>query len=212
VKTLKEEKLQLSNLVEVALNCIAPSPTYALFLQEKYILFLLQALAEGRPHDFKTPASFLEAYSSSNKEDKKLLCELYQHEMIMFNNRKWNPNLFVGYIQLRSFTSYMSNQVGWGHAQNLVEKNEQDFNLQVRGEHGGTLIVLGIHWQFMESPERNACPLETWQEAISQCQHIIDSIRMEALLQCQRRWCNVLDLASLGNTADVCVGSKVYNI
>jgi hypothetical protein len=87
VELLKKEKRQMSSLLGAILSCRAPSPTYFVFLHERYFLFQFRAIAAHKPHNITSPETFLGVYYKSNTEDRNLLCEFYQHNIILTVSR-----------------------------------------------------------------------------------------------------------------------------
>ena len=90
VKTLQVEKGKMYALAQHFLGFHRSSPTYPLFLQEKYFLFLLAAVKEVRPCRMDTPSTFLEYLYKSNIHDQHLLCELYLHEVACFGDKTFS--------------------------------------------------------------------------------------------------------------------------
>jgi hypothetical protein len=71
----------------------------------------MRSLIVGRTSNILNPTQFLEAYASSSEEDQNVMCELYQYDFILSHDRGWNPNPFVGDIELRYFASFIKNQL-----------------------------------------------------------------------------------------------------
>jgi hypothetical protein len=82
----------------------APYPSYFVFLHERYFLFQFRALSTCNPYNITSTNEFLEVYYGSSKKDMNLICELYQHNIVLYINPEWNQIHFRGDIQVRVFT------------------------------------------------------------------------------------------------------------
>ena len=110
-KSMQVEKDQPYTLSQELLSTRAPSPSYPVFLFEQFIWFKFKALKEGRPYEMETSAQFLETFMKSNFIEKNLLCELYLHEMACPLDHHSNPSPYLGDVQLRYFSSFVSNHM-----------------------------------------------------------------------------------------------------
>lgn len=66
--------------------------------------------------------------------EKDLLCELYQHNFLLSPEKIWNPNPYVGDVQLRAFVSYLRNQANWVEPLKTFKHNFESI-LWVREEY-----------------------------------------------------------------------------
>jgi hypothetical protein len=98
VRLLEEEKGKMSSLLGSILTCREPSPVYSVLLNERYFMFQFRVVATCKPYKVTSLETFLQVYYESNKEDKNLLCELYQHNILLDFEPEWNPTPFVGDI------------------------------------------------------------------------------------------------------------------
>ena len=130
----------------------------------------------------------METYKKSIERDHDLLCDLYQHEIVLFHDLKRNPNLFVGDIQLRYFNSYMHNHLQWNQYQSTIVHNEQNFSLWVRREYPNHVFVIGKCREFLKSYDKVVIFVATQQELIFYCKRRVNLMRMDALLACKQRW------------------------
>jgi hypothetical protein len=67
----------------------------------------------------------MDVFVNNNFVDHHLICELYQHEVIMSHDLKFNPTPYVGYILLQDFVSFMIHQVKWKLAHETIEKKSR---------------------------------------------------------------------------------------
>ena len=98
-------------LFQELLGTRVPSSSYPVFLFEQFIWFKLRAVKEGRSYEIETSTKFLETFLGSDFEDQNLLCELYLHELAFPLDHNSNPVPFSGDVQLRDFSSFVSNHV-----------------------------------------------------------------------------------------------------
>ena len=55
-----------------------------------------------------------------NEAIKKMMSELYLQNDLFPNKHDWDPNPCVGYVQLRAYISFLSNQIKRGFSFSLV--------------------------------------------------------------------------------------------
>ena len=110
-KFMQVEKDQLYTLSQELLGTRVPSSSYTVFLFEQFIWFKLRAVKERRPYEIETLAKFLETFLKSDFEDQNLMCQLYLHELAFPLDCHSNPVPFSGDVQLRDFSSFVSNHV-----------------------------------------------------------------------------------------------------
>lgn len=63
----------------------------------------------SKTYEIISMSTFLEAYYASTNEERKILCGLYKHNIWLQHNLVWNPNHFVGDVQLNN----MNNHIEW---------------------------------------------------------------------------------------------------
>lgn len=61
------------------------------------------------PYELATIMIILGTFSQSNIAEQHLLCELYMHEYVLYEERNFNLSPYVGDIQLWPFTSFVNN-------------------------------------------------------------------------------------------------------
>ena len=98
-------------------------------------------VASRSPHILK-PEQFLEACVNSSEEGQNIMCEIYQHEFLLSYDINWDPNPFMGDIQLMAFTSFLNHQIQWGNALSHIQYEESRDNLWVRGEPFSPLRIV----------------------------------------------------------------------
>jgi hypothetical protein len=91
------------------------------------------AIKEDKTCSFDTTISFLKTFFQRSLADQHLLCELYLHEYVLFGERKFNLSHYVGDIQLRDFTSFVSNQEKWKASHEAIKETQAEKLLWVRG-------------------------------------------------------------------------------
>jgi hypothetical protein len=64
----------------------------------------------------------LALYKILGEEDKNIICELYQFEMVMTWHTKWDPNPYVGYVHIKDFTSFLQTQIQWNKYMSFVDR------------------------------------------------------------------------------------------
>jgi len=95
----------------------------------------------NKPFQVEYIHGFIEAYRTCMNLEKYFLYELYQHNFLLSLNKKWNPNLDVGDVQLRAFVSYLRNQDSWVESLKICKCNFERI-LWVRGEYEIHLDVI----------------------------------------------------------------------
>ena len=97
-KSMQKEKDQLYTLSRELMSSRAPSTCYPIFLYEQLPLFKLKALKEGIPYELASSTQSLETFMERSFIEKKLLCELYLHEMACPMDLHSNPAPYLGYV------------------------------------------------------------------------------------------------------------------
>lgn len=117
-------------LVQQMMACRPPANCYALFLHEKYWFFCLESTHQELSHIIEDPMQLLR-----NHINHHFLCELYMHDYILGADQSFNPVPFVGDIQLRDFTSFVTNQVKWKKSLDTFEADQANRPLMIKMEH-----------------------------------------------------------------------------
>lgn len=76
------DKKKLHDLTLNLLGCRWPSPSYPIFLWERYFLFQMKDAMEDMPYLCSSTRTFLDVLYSSDFDDQSLLCELFLHNII----------------------------------------------------------------------------------------------------------------------------------
>ena len=100
------------------------------------MLFLLRIkdIRAGKPFDFTIVYEFVSCFREQEEGVQYFLCELYLHNFILGENRKENPNPFIGDIQFQAFLSFTKNQTRWANTHKVLMKREIGLDLWIRGE------------------------------------------------------------------------------
>ena len=133
-KSMQVEKDQLHCLSQELFGTRVPSSSYPVFLFEQFIWFKLRVVKEGRSYEIATSVRFLETFMGSDFEDQNLMCEIYLHEMDCPLDRHSNLVLFSGDVQLRVFSSFVSNHIQWERSFQTFSHNEAHSNLSIRSK------------------------------------------------------------------------------
>jgi hypothetical protein len=131
---LRQEKNVMHMMKQQVLICINPSPSYFVFVYEQLTLFKMKAIMEDHPHKITLIPEFLENFFQSGITNQHFLCELYLHEHTCQLEKRFNMTPFVGEIQLRTFTSFVNNQVTWLNSLQTVHTNEGASTLWIKSE------------------------------------------------------------------------------
>ena len=115
-------------------QCSLPSPIYSIFLKRELISLQAHALAAGAPCYVNTVDKFLDLYKFLSEPDKNLLCELYQHDLVLIGFTECDPNPYVGDVHIMTFTSFIDNQLKWNNCMKFIEKVEKTKGIKLRGE------------------------------------------------------------------------------
>lgn len=82
VLDLTNDKTKLREISLSLLGCRRPSPSYPMFLWERYYLFQLKEFFENIPYLGSSTRTFLEAFCACGFTEQSLLCELSLHDMM----------------------------------------------------------------------------------------------------------------------------------
>jgi hypothetical protein len=168
--------------------CRAPATNYTLFLLEHYPLLRVKAIRAGKPFEFTIVSIFVSCFKEQEDGIQYFLCELYLHNFILGENRKENPNPFIGDIQFQTFLSFAKNQTRWAKAHKVFMKRENGLDLWIRGEPPKSFDTIMQHRAFMKR--------EKVVESLSPIhRHVVHSglqyfreIKEEALSAAKLRW------------------------
>lgn len=133
------DKTKLHDLALSLLECKQPSPSYPMFLWERYYLFQFRAVCENRFYMGSLTRTFLEIFRSYDFDDQNLLCELFLHNMMCEHVRTRmmaSVISFMGDLQLWAFLLFMRNQIEWQLAKKKIKTNEEKIAMWVRVEPG----------------------------------------------------------------------------
>ena len=166
---MHKEKDQLYILSQELLSTRAPYPSYPVFLFEQFIWFKLKAVKEGRPYEMETSAQFLETFMESNFIKQNLLCEIYLHEMACPLDHHSNPTPYLGDVQLRDFSSFVSNHVQWERTFQTFSHNVANTNLWIWSETQSLHLLLAFQQQRLTSSIISRQMVELQERVISIC-------------------------------------------
>ena len=166
---MQVEKDQLYNLSQELLGTIVPSSSYPMFLFEWFIWFKLRDVKEGRLYEIETSTKFLETFLESDFEERNLLCELYLHELACPLDRHSNPIPFLGDVQLRDFSSFVSNHVQWERSFQTFSHNDSHSNLWIQSEPQKPCLLLAHQQNVLACPIQTQQMMELQEKVISTC-------------------------------------------
>ena len=78
-----------------------------------------------------------------------MLFELYSFDSILERNTLWNPNTIVGDIHLRSFMSFIQNQIKWELDIKFLIHYEFLSELHVREDHHIDVEMFNSHEEIL---------------------------------------------------------------
>jgi hypothetical protein len=110
VEIMQETVKTIAKVSEEMLECRPPARTYTLFLKEQWHKNQITHLAKFVKFNLDTPKYFLDAYQGCNMEEKSKLCEFYLHNLVLPHPYNWNPNPYVGDVQLMAFSSWLRHE------------------------------------------------------------------------------------------------------
>jgi len=105
---------------------------YTLFLLERYFLLRIKSIRLGKPIEFTIISEFV-SFFREKEGVQYFMCELYLHNFIMGENKKDNPNPFIGDTVSRFF-SFTKNQIRWAKELKVFMKTYTGIYLYIRGE------------------------------------------------------------------------------
>jgi hypothetical protein len=113
LKEIKEKLHDVCSLGLEGLLCITPSRIHSMYLHDSWNQFRIKILASGRLHKIVNPKEIINVFLHAEDHENNLLSELYLFNFVLPNHTCWNPNPFVGDVQLRAFTSFIYSLVQW---------------------------------------------------------------------------------------------------
>lgn len=123
----------MGHLRHAMANYSFPSPIYSILLKKELISLHARALATWAPCYNNIVDQFLELYKCLDELGKNLIYEIYQHDLVVTWYNEWDTNPYVGNVHIRSFASFMNNQLKWRKAMGFVEKFEKTEGMRLRG-------------------------------------------------------------------------------
>ena len=151
-------------------------------------LFNLKALKEGRPYQLKNSPQFLERFIHSDFGQKFFLFELYLHNMECYANFKSNLVPYLGDVQLRDFTSFVSNHVQWRDSFQTINRNEGNSTLYIRDEPRFPRDLMIKHERSLKSPMKTQHLKDLQRTVITTCIHMISKQQQYSLEGSEHRW------------------------
>jgi hypothetical protein len=105
-------------------------------------------------------------YFSSIPERRNLLCEFYLHNYLLPDNIDWNPNHFIGDINLRDFQFVLENELKRAHEKELYKGEEMIVPLWIRPETTSITTIFKNHKKRMSHPKIRAVMTQVQNEVI----------------------------------------------
>lgn len=134
VIVLQQRVMKVTELIPELMSCRSPSLIYTLFLKEKMINFQLSRIARGLNPSLQTPHDFYATFQSVPMPLQNFLCELYDHNFSVLDNRDWNSLLYVGDVQFRVVMSWIQNEISHETQAALYRQKEMLEPLNIRPE------------------------------------------------------------------------------
>ena len=139
-----------------------------------------RALASDNTCYINSMDQFLSLYKTLDEEDDNILCEMYQHDLVLSGKSKWNMNPYVGDVQLRVFTSFMNNQIKWIKAMSFVWQDENMGGLNLKGEPNPPELYKETT-EIMKNPKFVATLEDKQKAVILSCENWIALNRLETI-------------------------------
>jgi hypothetical protein len=159
VRELKKKNKDLKDILILAFDMMQklmatrkPSCNYSLFLMERLMRFQIKSIIEGKPHEVISSTDFIKTFVSSSTRDQHLLYEAYFHNEAIPENRLLNINPLVGDVQLRTFTSFLLNQIIWKGDFSAAKNNEDNRLLWIRPEPQRATTFISQYYAFLKKP------------------------------------------------------------
>ena len=96
----------------------------------------------------------MDTFIKNDFSDQNLLCELFLHERACPMDAHSNPVPYLGDIQLRAFTSFVTNHMHWWSAIQTIQNNEETSTLWVRSEPQSPTSLRIRHMRQLQSPKK----------------------------------------------------------
>ena len=145
-----------------------------------------RALALGVMFYINTIDQFLALYKCLKEPYKNILCELYNHDLIVTGYSGLDHNPYVGDVQIRAFASFMQNQIKWNKSMAFVERAKKIKCLRLRGEHD-PIKLLEERAKLMKSAGFATILKNRQKATISSCDYWIALNRLEVVYCIQIR-------------------------
>ena len=95
----------VTTMIPKLMSCRSPCSVYALFLKEQFVNYHMTCVIHGKYFTLNTPQEFFQSFHTAPVANKNFLCELFLHNLVVPNDRDWNPLIYVGVIQLTTLMS-----------------------------------------------------------------------------------------------------------
>jgi hypothetical protein len=106
------------------------------------LLLRIKDIREGKNFEFTIVSEFVSCFREQEEEVQYFMCEIYLHNFILEENRKENPNPFIGFIQFQAFLSFTKNQTRWDKAHKVFMKRETGLDLWIKGESPKSITTI----------------------------------------------------------------------
>ena len=117
-----------------------------------------------------------------------MLCENYLHELACYLDCHSNPVPFSGDVQLRDFSSFVSNHVQWEISFQTFSHNEAHSNLWIRSEPQNPRLLLAQYQSVLLCPIQTQHIMELQERVISTYVNQISMHQRVALKSSQHGW------------------------
>jgi len=158
-----------------------PSQIYSIFLKSQMASLHVCALVAGASCYINFVDQFLALYNIMGEEDKNILCDLYQFDMVMTWHTEWDPNPYVGDVNIRAFTSFMQNKIEWNKSMSFVDRIENTEGVKLIGEPTPTKLF-EERIEIMKSTTFVATLESNQKETLSFCENWISLNMLETIL------------------------------
>jgi len=133
-----------------AISCRTPSRVYSLFLHDQWTSFKIRRLAAGQVHEVRKHQYFIDMFFFVEYEDQDLLCVLYPFNFLLQGNARWDPNPYVGDIQLWLFSSFILNHINWKKSIEFYTMIKLEERLMIRDEYPLTNVIMDDYYRLKQ--------------------------------------------------------------
>ena len=117
-----------------------PTKSYALYLREKSLQFLIKTLPQRGTISFQDYKQFIDLCDQSTLEDRAKMAEFYLHNMALTDMNVWDPNAELGDLQLMALASWINHEESSVAEIKRILAREQNKPLFIRAEHSNPMV------------------------------------------------------------------------